>query len=225
MEQFPRTSHAASYFTCCRTVVRDLLRGALEPTALSLNSAIAGPLSLRVSAPSAMTNSNIELLLMQSWSYPFLLARVSVRLPVESTCLGPDDWRPVIDSFLGNTTSSAWLDVPTRNTTKLHTVSREAHSSDPDCSRTIIVEIPVPAGVLLLPGAGITLRVSFGGSTATLRIPATGHIHSPTCNHKRELVGAVWLASVAADTAALEAALAAGGSTEEMDEVRARSRV
>jgi len=57
------------------------------------------------------------------------------------------------------------------------------------------------------------------------RIPAAGHIHCATCNHKKTRKGAVWQAAFDGDAAALEAALAAGASTEESDEeVRSRRK-
>jgi len=74
----------------------------------------------------------------------------------------------------------------------------------------------VPAGITLRPGAAIALTVCIAGSPITLSIPATGHIHCATCNHKKAGQGAVWRAAYAGDAAALEAALAAGGSTEEV---------
>jgi hypothetical protein len=56
-------------------------------------------------------------------------------------------------------------------------------------------------------------------SYVTLRIPAAGHIHCATCNHKQAGAGAVWRAAHAGDADALEAALATGGSTEESSTV------
>jgi len=58
------------------------------------------------------------------------------------------------------------------------------------------------------------------GSSITLRIPAMGHIHSAACNHDVTGKGNVRIAANAGDVAALEAALAAGGSTEDTDGVR-----
>jgi len=92
-------------------------------------------------------------------------------------------------------------------------------SDGPRHARCVLIEIPVPTGITLRPGAAISLTVSIAGSPITLRIPAAGHIHCATCNHKRGPKGAVWRAAHAGDAAALEAALAAGGSTEETDEV------
>lgn len=47
------------------------------------------------------------------------------------------------------------------------------------------------------------------------------HTHSAACNHRPAPVGAVWGTTVAREAAdALEAALAAGGSTEELAPVR-----
>ena len=69
------------------------------------------------------------------------------------------------------------------------------------------------------PGAAVAVTVSIAGSPISLRIPAAGHIHTATCNHKRGPKGAVWDAADAGDAAALEVALAAGGSTEETGKV------
>jgi len=102
---------------------------------------------------------------------------------------------------------------------RLETAVR-ASSDGPRHGRCVLIEIPVPAGITLRPGAAIALTVCIAGSSITLRIPATGHIHCATCNHKMAGKGAVWRAANAGDAAALEAALAAGGSTEEADAVR-----
>jgi len=93
-------------------------------------------------------------------------------------------------------------------------------SDGPRHGRCVLIEIPVPAGITLRPGAAIALTVCIAGSSITLSIPAAGHIHCATCNHKKAGQGAVWRAANAGDAAALEAALAAGGSTEETDGVR-----
>ena len=86
----------------------------------------------------------------------------------------------------------------------------------------VLVDIPVPAGITLRPGAAITLRLYVAGSPVSLRIPATGHIHSATCNHQIEIgsVGTVLRAIYVQDAAALATALSEGGSTEEVDPVR-----
>jgi len=69
---------------------------------------------------------------------------------------------------------------------KLQTAVRVRDSStDPRYGRCVLIEIPVPAGITLRPGAAISLSVSIAGSPITLRIPAAGHIHSATCNHKK----------------------------------------
>lgn len=49
------------------------------------------------------------------------------------------------------------------------------------------------------------------------------HVHSTACNHERSPEGAVWAAAFRGDAPALEAALAAGGSTEEIDIVSDRA--
>jgi len=59
-------------------------------------------------------------------------------------------------------------------------------SDGPRHARCVLIEIPVPTGVTLRPGAAISLTVSIAGSPITLRIPAAGHIHCATCNHKRQ---------------------------------------
>jgi len=86
--------------------------------------------------------------------------------------------------------------------------------------RCVLIEIAVPAGITLRPGTAVALTVSIAGSSITLSIPAAGHIHCVTCNHRVAGRGDVWQAAFAGDAAALEAALAAGGSTEESDGVR-----
>jgi len=62
---------------------------------------------------------------------------------------------------------------------------------DPRYGRCVKIEIPVPTDVALTPGAVIDLTANVAGSPITLRIPAVGHIHSGTCNHKRVPKGAV----------------------------------
>jgi len=62
-------------------------------------------------------------------------------------------------------------------------------AADPRSGRCVLIEIPVPAGITLRPGAAIALSVCIAGSPITLRIPAAGHIHSATCNHK---TGTYW---------------------------------
>lgn len=79
---------------------------------------------------------------------------------------------------------------------------------------------PVPAGIILRPGAAVALSACIACFPITLRVPAAGHIYSDACNHKRMRPGAVLRASKAGDIAALETALAAGGSTEKADWVR-----
>jgi len=104
--------------------------------------------------------------------------------------------------------------LPARTSVRLETVVRvsiDGHRND----RCVLIEIPVPAGITLHLGAAIALTVCMPWSTITLSIPATGHIHCATCNHEKADIGDVWRAVDAGDAAALEAALAAGGSTEE----------
>jgi len=66
---------------------------------------------------------------------------------------------------------------------------------DPRDSRCLLVEIPVPAGITLQSELTMALCVSISGSLITLNIPAVGHIHCATCNHKQEGKGAVWRAA------------------------------
>jgi len=147
-------------------------------------------------------------------------------LPVEYESLGSADWSAAIECLIGNMRVTATLDVPpsaakssARTCMRLETAVRVS-SDGPRHGRCVLIEIPVPAGITLRPGAAIALTVCIAGSPITLRIPATGHIHCATCNHKMAGDGAVWRAANAGDAAALEAALAAGGSTEETDGVR-----
>lgn len=197
----------------------------LEPSSLTLNTSpdvVSSPLSLRLSAPRAVAAKDLVLEVLQPFSYPFRMTRVVARLPVEYEWLAPDDWTAAIMCILTNMTMNATLDVPNGNdTTALETVARDA-SHDPCCVRCVLISIPIPTGITLFPGFGVHLRVSLAGSSTTLRIPATGHLHTAACNHNKAPKGAVWRATSAGDIAALEAALAGGGSTEEVDQVRSR---
>lgn len=209
---------------------RDLPRTSLEPTTLSLDSSftVAGqPLSLRVVAPRAIREGDVELSVLQLWSYPFRLVRVAVLLPVECVPLESAEWIAPIECIIGNMTAVATLDVPRHiSSTKRLALNLKLaiRACSEPCSDCIMVEISVPTGIPLLPGAAIDLRVSVAGFPATLRIPADGHIHTTTCNHKRETAGSLWSAARVGDSATLEAALAAGGSTEEALQVIGRVR-
>jgi len=140
------------------------------------------------------------------WSLPIGVLRSSALLAT-CVCLPRSIFLRVRPSF-----------QPVLASMRLEPVVRVS-SDGPRHARCVLIEIPVPTGITLRPGAAIALTVSIAGSPITLRIPAAGHIHCATCNHKREPKGAVWRAADAGDAAALEAALAAGGSTEEADEV------
>jgi len=136
------------------------------------------------------------------------------------------DWRATIECLIGNISVTAALKIPpsavestARTCMRLETAVR-ALSDGPRHSRCVLIEIPVPAGIPLRPGAAIFLTVCIFRSSTTLRIPAMGHIHCDTCNHEKAGKGAVWRAACSGDAAALEAALSAGGSTEETDGVR-----
>lgn len=71
--------------------------------------------------------------------------------------------------------------------------------------------------VYLAPVIASHFHTPHCGPACSLRFAP--HTHSAACNHARAPVGAVWLAASRGDVAALEAALTAGGSTEELNEV------
>jgi len=157
------------------------------------------PLSLRVAAPRAINACDIELEIYQPWCSPFRLVRVAVRLPAEIASLNSADFDAAMQCLILNMKAEATLEVPglaadssgtsaAPNLTKLQTAVR-ASGTDPRYGRCVLVEIPVPAGITLRPGAAISLSVSIAGSPITLRIPAAGHIHSATCNHKTGPMG------------------------------------
>ena len=80
----------------------------------------------------------------------------------------------------------------------------------------------VPANSHVRAQSIITVRVFIHGSGSEplfITIPASGHFHSATCNHASSPKGAVFAAAASGDIPALEAALDAGGSTEEAAEV------
>lgn len=205
----------------------------LEHTVASLEF----PLGVGIFAPSALEARDLELVVTQPWCHPLRIVRVVVGLPTKNMPITPSDLGVAIQSLISQMISKATLQVPCVPTT--HTNSREndvplTHrlnaamrdaSADPTgrygrCG-CVLVEIPVPVGITLRPGAAIFLSISIAGSSLTLRIPATGisHVHSAACNHKKMCPGAVLHAAQAGDVAALETALAGGGSTEETDEV------
>jgi len=172
----------------------DLLRAPLEPAPLSIDAtseAFASPLSLQIAAPHALTSDGVTFEVSQPWCHPFRLVRLAARLPVEYESLESTDWSAAIECFIGNMRLSATLDIPpsaakrsARTSMRLEPVVRVS-SDGPRHARCVLIEIPVPTGVTLRPGAAISLTVSIAGSPITLRIPAAGHIHSATCNHKR----------------------------------------
>lgn len=204
-----------------RNNTRHFLRLPLELTALSLEHTSAFlefPLGVGVVAPRALDARDIELVVLQPWCAPFRLAQVVVRLPTEYLSLAPSDLGVAIQSVIINIMSKATLRVPCISTTHmLRTVLRDY--CDPKHGRCVLVEMPLPTGITLRPGAAITLTASFAGSLFNLRIPATGHIHTASCNHSKTSRGALMHAAHAGDIAALEALLAGGVSTEDTDDV------
>lgn len=210
-----------------------LLREPLELTTLMLkhrDTSLEFPLGAHVVAPRTLCTTDVELAVLHCWCEPFRLVRVVVCLPMDYSSLDSADLGAATQCLIGNTATEATLQVPCDRTAsnsgadsdpcihKLQTVIHGSHGSG------ILVNIPVPAGITLRPGSVITLFVSVAGSPKTLRIPATGHIHTTTCNHKRGRAKAVLKAAHAGNAAALERALVLGGSTEEFDEVVARWR-
>lgn len=202
----------------------------LEPPCLSLESIpelqAEYSLGLCVVAPCGVSAAGgLDFAQDCNWKHPFRLVRVAARLPVDETPFATSDsWKARLDCVICNISSTVILSVPstlasaTCTAFKLQSVVRP--SDDPRYGRCVLIEIPVPAGITLRPEAAITLSMSICGSHTRITIPATGHIHSGTCNHKQEGDGALWSASNDGDAAAVKAALAAGCSTEEADKVR-----
>lgn len=183
------------------------------------------PLSLRIAAPRGLFVEDINFKVLQPWSYPHRLVRIAAHLPVEYESLESADRSAAIECFRGNLRIAASLDIPPsaaescmHTTLTLHSVARD-FNDDPG-NKCVLIDLPVPENTSLRDGASIVLTVSVAGCPTTLRIPAAGHIHSGTCNHRRVGSGAVLSAACAGDTTALRAALDAGGSTEEADDVR-----
>lgn len=207
------------------TLAARLHRGPVEPTGLkllSLSDAIGSfqerlSLSIYVSAPLAATADDLEFEVLP-WIDPFRLARVVVLLPRVG------DAQEMIQSLLCHSTSSASLEIPCADQdlapliralpTLLHGASK-----DPRYGHCVVLEIPVPAGITLRPGAIIRASVNMAGSSVSMTIPS-GHIHSASCNHKRGFAKALWNAAAQGQLGALKAALIEGGSTEEEDNVR-----
>jgi hypothetical protein len=201
----------------------DLLRGPLENAPLSVDATseyvVASPLSLRIASPRGLTAADVTFDVCQPWSHPYRLVRVAGRVPMEYDALESSERKAALDRLIGDMRVSATLDnaatLSTGAGVRLSPLARV--SSDPLPGHCVLIEIPVPAGITMHPGAAISLTVSVAGSPITLRIPAAGHIHCATCNHSMADAGAVWQAAFLGDVAALEAALAARGSTEEKD--------
>jgi len=226
----------------------DLLRVPLEPAPLSIDATSeASPVRSPCISPHhhALTSDVVTFEVSQRWCHPFRLARLASRLPAAYellrvyrtgllrssaslatyVCLPRSIFhivRPNMQhvgrnvSLRGGAFSLASADA--QCSMRLQPVV--SYRSDGPChTRCVSIEIPVPIGITLCPGATIALIVSNAGSPITLRIPAASHIHCATCNHKKAREGDVWRAAHAGDVPALEAALAAGGSTEESDGV------
>jgi len=208
----------------------DLFRYPLEPTALSID-AIDGaygcktpPLAMFVSSPEAMTVGDITLQIIQSFYDPFRLIRVSATLQV--VCSSLEEISVATEYAIRNMTFEALLEVPgvvgskiADLTYTLRTAVRDC-STDMHCDHSVLFEIPYPPGIALRPGAAAVLTLSLGGSAVSLRIPAIGHLHSASCNHRRVFTGAMCHAAALGNTVALKASLRTGGSTEEVDNVR-----
>ena len=196
-----------------------LMRGPVQPTTLSLQMTSDGDaLGLRVVAPDAWTAAAA---VVRRWVAPYHRACASLPLA--------DEYRELHDAAevevarraaMVNAAPYATLEVPCHACKHPHIVTHELHTSmrsgEGHC---VEISMPVPTHVLL-PGAAVILRVTVDGVRVALRIPAAGHIHSTSCNHKRIDEGTVWVAAYAGDLVALDAALAAGGSTEEFRVVR-----
>lgn len=198
----------------------DILRAPLEPTRLSLDPDVknTSPLSVRVSAPQPVTD---VVLTSSPWFDPFRLARVVVRLPATFDA-NSEDAAYAIENLMGNMSVVAEL-----INTDVHALLPRSRclqcllrrlTDDPQFGCCVLVDVLVPAGTTLLPGAAIALSLTVARSTFTLRIPAVGHVHSHTCNHSKQPMGVVFEAAKVGDASAVEVALAAGQSTEETDE-------
>lgn len=200
-----------------------------EPTALSLTESLVGPLSARVVAPCVVSPHDVELKVVHPWCFPFRLVRVALR---QRTDIGF-----AVEYLISNTTAEATLECPCEASPlsgmstwvlskTLRTLMRCESAPSKSDARVLLVEIPVPTGITLRSGTVIFLLVCIAGAPFALRIPPAGHVHSAICNHRREAkwpLGPVWMAARGGNTAALEAALAAGGSTEETNLVRRRT--
>jgi len=149
-----------------------LQRAPLELTILSLEHTSASlefSLGLGIASPHALNPDDIRLVVSQPWYDPFRLVRVIALLPMESASLDPTVLCDAIHSVIKNMRSEAVLEVPSipvtlpddrehdgRLTHRLQTAMREC-IGDPRASG-VLVEIPVPAGITLRPGAAIALK-------------------------------------------------------------------
>lgn len=205
------------------TQARQLNRRPIEPPIIYLqNPSSDSPLAACVVAPPAINSSDVELVVPKPWCDPFRLLAVVVRLPAAFVSLDPD--AVAFQFALYNMAAEATLELPCSSTPafgsdNIQLCALQTRIRDGGDGRSVQVDIAVPSDTSLSPAACVVVRVSFGGSPRTLRIPATGHIHTAICNHSRKPEGAVFEAARTRDVVALEAALAAGGSTEETENV------
>ena len=91
---------------------QELLRTPYEPTALCLASSdvsIGRPLGSFIAAPGPLTAQDVQLEVVQRWSFPFRLVRVGVRLPDDYTSLNAAEVIAAIQSLVGNTSLGAML--------------------------------------------------------------------------------------------------------------------
>lgn len=224
----------------------ELSREPLEPTELSLEptpDAAGHPLALLLNAPRSLKLDDVEFSISESLRFPFRLVRVTVYVLPQAVPSQKSDVSHTIMRLISCMALRATLELPAATlqrsqqwfyflgqspatdpvSIKLQTCIRDSNADSCGESRhgcCVLVEIPVPAGIVLRPGTEILLTASIAGTRTGLRIPAYGHIHSTSCNHTRARGGAVLLAAQTGSRVALEAALASGGSTEEVDYVR-----
>jgi len=77
---------ASDLSDCLSFYAVDLPRVPLEPVMLALNaisSLVEAPLALRIAAPRVATAGDVEIEVIQLFSYPHRLVRVAIGLPVE----------------------------------------------------------------------------------------------------------------------------------------------
>jgi hypothetical protein len=220
----PRTGSRCELSDALSPFSSGLLRVPLEPTVLSLEFAekSSSTLGLRVAAPHALTFVKMTAL---PWCEPFRLVRVNIRLSETFKLheLSSEDGASLTETVVDNAEIMATIEMPPIAAPAVDSLalsSRQLPCMVRCCTDSVLIEIPVPAGTTLRPGAGIALSVTIAGSPVALRIPAMGHIHSATCNHSKQPRGRVYDAAEKGDACALEAALAAGCSTEEAQQVR-----